>query len=236
MHRAADIDASTVQADPAKPRLESGDHFDQPTFHRLYEATPEDFRAELIEGTVILPPRRVSCVHGHVSATLNGWICLYRAATSGVGSLARVTALLPPDSEPEPDGSLIIQPDCGGQTGVENGYLAGPPELVIEVANSSVSCDLHSKYRMYEKVGVQEYVVAVLSEQAIRWFVSEHGKFVPISADAHGILRSRVFPGLWLDAAALWSGNDAKVLETVQRGLASPEHAAFVEKLRSNRQ
>lgn len=94
----------------SRVRLESGDHLDQPTFHRLYEATPEDFRAELIEGVVILPSR-LTAEHGHILATVNGLIGLYRLATSGVRSLARVTVLLPPDSEPEPDGSLIIEPD-----------------------------------------------------------------------------------------------------------------------------
>ena len=216
-------------------RLESGDRLDQPTFHRLYEATPEDFRAELIEGTVILPPRRVTCEHGRVCATLNGWICLYRLATSGVRSLARVTVLLPPDSEPEPDVSLIIEPDCGGRTRVEDGYLAGPPELVIEIANSSVSCDLDSKYRMYEKLGVREYLVAVLREREVRCFAAEKGRFAPLTAGDDGVLRSRTFPGLWLDVGALWADDAARLSNALQPGLASFEHAEFVEKLHLHR-
>jgi len=45
----------TEQGPPA--RLHSGDRLDQPTFHRLYEATPEGFKAELIEGTVFVAPQ-----------------------------------------------------------------------------------------------------------------------------------------------------------------------------------
>ena len=49
--------------------------------------------------------------------------------------------------------------------------------------------------------------------------------------DRDGLYRSKVFPGLWLDPAALLRGDLAGVLATLDRGLASPEHAAFVAKL-----
>jgi hypothetical protein len=37
------------------PRLETGDHLDQATFHARYAAMPPDFRAELIGGVVFVP-------------------------------------------------------------------------------------------------------------------------------------------------------------------------------------
>lgn len=40
-------------------------------------------------------------------------------------------------------------------------------------------------------------------------------------------MKSRIFPGLWLDSPALLAGNLASVLETVRQGTQSPEHAAF---------
>jgi hypothetical protein len=46
-----------------------------------------------------------------------------------------------------------------------------------------------------------------------------------------GVYRSRVFPGLWLDAAALWNYDLARLLRTLERGLRSAEHSAFVKKL-----
>jgi Uma2 family endonuclease len=230
MLRSAEFEQSLYR----EGRLEAGDHLDQSTFHRLYLATPEGFKAELIEGVVIVPsPLRYD--HGDVGSRLLAWLGVYRLATPGVGSLDNATVLLPPDSEPQPDGTLIIKPDRGGQTRLEDGYLTGAPELVVEIASSSVSYDLHSKYRLYEKVGVREYVVAVLGDKQVRWFVAEKGSFASMAADTNGIFRSRVFPGLWLDAAALWSDDDAKLLEAVQRGLASPEHGAFVDKLQSQR-
>ncbi|GIK55042.1 MAG: hypothetical protein BroJett015_07050 [Chloroflexota bacterium] len=39
----------------------------------------------------------------------------------------------------------------------------------------------------------------------------------------------RIFPGLWLDVAALLQGNLTAVLATLQTGLQSPEHATFLK-------
>ena len=68
-------------------------------------------------------------------------------------------------------------------------------------------------------------------EQAVDWFVLRAGQYERLVSDAQGVLRSEVFPGLWLDTAALLRGDIAAVLATVQHGLASPEHAAFVARL-----
>lgn len=156
---------------------------------------------------------------------------LYFAATRGVDLAGNVTVLLPPDDEPEPDAVLIIKPAHGGQTRDNDGYVAGAPELIVEVASSSVSYDLHAKYETYQRQGVREYVVVVLRDREVRWFVLEQGRFVPLPADEDGVFRSKVFPGLWLDAAALLDGDARKMLEVVERGIATSEHAAFVERL-----
>jgi hypothetical protein len=44
-------------------------------------------------------------------------------------------------------------------------------------------------------------------------------------------LRSRVFPGLWLDSKALLARDMQQVLARLQEGLHSPEHKRFVAKL-----
>ncbi|MBC8159666.1 MAG: Uma2 family endonuclease, partial [Roseiflexaceae bacterium] len=46
-----------------------------------------------------------------------------------------------------------------------------------------------------------------------------------------GVIKSRVFPGLWLHAPALLRGEMPTVLATLQQGLAGEEHAAFKTKL-----
>ena len=69
-------------------------------------------------------------------------------------------------------------------------------------------------------------------KQAI-WRELVEGSYREIEAGKDGILRSRVFPGLWLDTAALWNGDVAGLAAAVQRGIATAEHADFVRMLRS---
>jgi hypothetical protein len=45
------------------------------------------------------------------------------------------------------------------------------------------------------------------------------------------LIKSRVFPGLWLDAPALLRGDLARVLGVLGEGIASAEHADFVKRL-----
>ena len=70
-----------------------------------------------------------------------------------------------------------------------------------------------------------------MQDRELDWFVLRHGGYQPLAPGADGLLRSEVFPGLWLDRAALLRGDLATVLAVVQLGLASPEHAAFVARL-----
>lgn len=217
------------------PPLEAGDHVDQPTFHERYKAMPPAFRAELIGGVVIVPSP-LSPGHGFYHALVMGWLVNYWIATPGTRSGDNMTTILGETSEPQPDGALIIDPASGGQTGLsEDGYLAGAPELIVEVASSSASIDLHAKRRDYEQAGVLEYVVVVLRQRVIRWLVLQDGTYQEMSADADGIFRSRVFPGLWLHANALLQLDGATVMDVLRQGLATPEQAAFVQRLQGQR-
>jgi hypothetical protein len=49
--------------------------------------------------------------------------------------------------------------------------------------------------------------------------------------DGDGIVRSLVFPGLWLDKDALLAGDLAQVLAILQQGIATSEHQTFIEQL-----
>lgn len=215
------------------PPLEAGDHLDQPTFHERYKAMPPAFRAELIGGVVIVPSP-LSLGHGFHHALVMAWLVNYWIATPGTKAGDNMTTILSETSEPQPDGALIIDPASGGQTGVsEDEYITGPPELIVEVASSSASIDLHAKRRDYEQAGVLEYVVVVLRQSVIRWFVLQDGTYQEISADADGIFRSRVFPGLWLHTNALLQLDGVTVMDVLRQGLATPEHAAFVRQLQA---
>ena len=217
------------------PRLEAGDHLDQATFHARYAAMPPGFRAELLGGVVFVPsPLRKE--HGRHHALVMGWLTNYWIATPGTETMDNTTAILGDDSEPQPDAALIIEPESGGQTSVsEEGDATGPPELIVEVASSSESIDLHVKRRAYERAGVLEYVVVVLRQRVVRWFVLQDGTYREVEADAYGLFKSTVFPGLWLDAPALLRCDGRQVMATLQQGLETPEHAVFVQQLQARR-
>ena len=115
---------------------------------------------------------------------------------------------------------------------LHSGYVAGAPELIVEIAASSASYDLHDKLSAYRRNGVNEYLVWRVLDRRFDWFVLAGDDYVPLTPDDAGILRSNMFPGLWLDVEALLAGDNGRVLTTLQRGLSTPEHAAFVTRIR----
>ena len=170
--------------------------------------------------------------HGRPQAYLIAWLGQYEAGTPGVMMSDNSTTRLDMDNEPQPDALLLIDPALGGQTHISaDDYIEAAPELVVEVAASSVSIDLHAKFRVYQRSGVREYLVWRVLDQAVDWFVLRAGQYERLVPDEQGLLRSAAFPGLWLDVAALLRSDLATVLATVQHGLASPEHAAFMARL-----
>lgn len=214
------------------PPLEPGDRLTRDEFERRYAAMPNLKKAELIEGVVYMPsPVRVYR-HGKPHADLITWLGVYRAATLGVDGGDNTTAKLDLDNEPQPDAMLFIEPSRGGQVKVsEDDYIEGAPELVAEIASSSVSFDLHTKFNVYRRCGVKEYIVWRVLDQAIDWFILAGGAYQPLASESDGVLKSRVFPGLWLDPQALLKGDLACVLAVLQSGVASPEHSEFVNQL-----
>jgi Uma2 family endonuclease len=193
-------------------------------FERRYEAMPWLKKAELINGVVYLGSP-VAIQHANADAHVTSLLTVYAAQTPGVESAGNATVRLDMTNEVQPDALLRIV--AGGQSRAEK-YIEGPPELVAEVASSSVSRDLHSKLALYCRHGVREYVVWRVQEDEIDWFRLDQGEYQPLTADERGIIRSREFPGLWLDRPALLRGNMAAALAVLSEGLASPEHAEFV--------
>jgi Uma2 family endonuclease len=215
--------------------LVHGEELDQRTFHERYEAMPPETRAELVGGFVYMPsPMRLD--HGKESRFISGWLDRYERFTPGVEGADGATVKLDPTGEPQPDHFLVILPECGGQSGVDaRGYYTGPPELVVEIARATRAFDLNQKKADYQRVGVQEYVVVELVPHRIHWFIRRGERFRKLPSVRLGIYRSEVFPGLWLDAKAVFAGDRARRDEVLEQGLASPEHAELVAKLAAAR-
>ena len=215
----------------AMPALHSGDRLTRAEFERRYHAMPQTKKAELIEGIVYrLSP--VSKVHAEIHSRMNTILGVYAATTPGVLVGDNATVRLDPDNDPQPDVYLRLEEGLGGNTSTSaDGYVEGAPELIVEVAASSSSYDLHDKKKAYRRNRVQEYIVWQIYEEHIVWFRLENEEYIAVPPDAKGILRSQIFPGLDLDVKALLKGDVAKALKTLQTGLASPAHKAFVRKL-----
>jgi Uma2 family endonuclease len=216
----------------ALPPLENGDHLTRSEFERRYDAMPHVKKAELIEGVVYMPsPVRVRS-HGKPHGQIMSWVGVYCSATPGVDFADNATLRLDPDNEPQPDAMLWIDEAAGGRARVSNDdYLEGAPELIVEVAASSASYDLHDKLNVYRRNGVPEYIVWRVYNRQVDWFRLENERYVTVPPDAAGIIRSRVFPGLHLAVTALINGDLSGVLAALQQGIGSAEHRAFVETL-----
>jgi Uma2 family endonuclease len=214
------------------PPLENGDRLTRPEFERRYTAMPELKKAELIEGTVYMASPLRFRPHAEPHGRLITWLGVYQAATPQVEMGIEPTVRLDIDNEPQPDGVLLINPESGGHSTLsEDGYLAGAPELVAEIAASSVSIDLGDKKRAYRRSGIQEYIVWQVFDQKIDWFSLQDGDYVSLLPDQQGVIRSQVFPGLWLDLPNLIAGTMQPVLAVLQMGISSAEHQGFTQQL-----
>ncbi|MDB9313546.1 Uma2 family endonuclease [Spirulina sp. CS-785/01] len=205
--------------------LENGDCLSRPEFERRYAAMPQVKKAELIEGVVYMgSPVRVT--HGMPHGLLMGWLFNYRVATPNVMLADNTTVRLDGDNEPQPDALLRLE--RGGQSSIsEDGYIEGAPEFIAEVVSSSASYDLGDKLRVYRRTQVQEYLIWQVYEQEILWLRLREGEYVALSPDEQGILKSEVFPGLWLAVNGLIAGRLAEMQAVLQRGLCSPEFQVF---------
>jgi Uma2 family endonuclease len=195
---------------------------------------PHIKRAELIGGVVYLPSP-LSWSHGSTENDASTWLGVYKAATPGCAASNNATWLMEEDEAPQPDLSLRILPEYGGQSRREGLYSAGAPEFLAEVCLSSTAYDLHQKLEVYQQNGVLEYLAVLLREREIPWHRLVGTQFEVTPAPADGVYRSAIFPGLWLDAPALLRGDLARVLAVLNQGLGSPEHQAFIEQLAARR-
>ena len=209
------------------PTLENGDRLTRCEFERRYALRPDLKKAQLIEGVVYMPSP-VSVAHAGPHAMIQTVLLVYAASTPGVHGYIDATLRLDLDNEPQPDALLRLASETGGRSRVSaDGYLEGAPELVVEVAATSASIDLHDKLRAYRRNGVQEYVVWRTQEQCIDWFELTDGDYHPLPAGDAGVVHSRVFPGLRLAVPALLNGDLAAALRALQAGIDTDEHRRF---------
>lgn len=196
------------------PPFDNGDRLTRAEFHRRYETAPDLKKAELVEGEVYLgSPVRTE--HGDAEGELGAWLGAYRARVSGLALSHNGTVVLDDDNELQP--GIVLRRTDGGTSRTEEGYVIGGPELVAEIAASSVSRDLHTKKNVYRRNRVQEYLVWRVLDGELDWFALREGEYHLLAPDSNGVIHSEVFPGLRLAVTKLLAGDFAGVLAEQQR-------------------
>ncbi|MBM3493147.1 MAG: Uma2 family endonuclease, partial [Armatimonadetes bacterium] len=148
--------AASPSAAPT-PRLRPGDHLSLAEFDRRYAGAPDTWIAELIEG-VVYKPSPVTDFHSLPHMDLAVWLGTYAYRTPYAIALNNQSVRLRGDNEVQPD--VLLRRSIGGASQrTDDGYIEGPPELVCEVSYTSATYDLHAKKALYERAGVQEYLV-----------------------------------------------------------------------------
>jgi Uma2 family endonuclease len=213
------------------PPLENGDRLSRDEFERRYAAMPHLKKAELVEGVVYVPAALRFRSHGQPHADLIIWLGMYKIVTPRVELGDNPTVRLDLDNEPQPDAVLLIE---GGSARINSDdYIEGAPELVVEIAASSAAYDLYDKKRAYRRNGVKEYLVWRVYDKQLDWFSLEAGEYIKLEQDNDGIIRSQVYPGLWLATSQLLSGKMNEVLAVLQQGLNSAAYQEFCQRLSS---
>jgi Uma2 family endonuclease len=185
-------------------------------FHRRYLEHPEIKKAELVEGVVYVPSPVRTDQHGRPHGLIARWLGAYCDLNPQAELVIDSTVELDNDNEAQPD--IILRTSLGSSRLTQEGYIEGPPELIVEVAASSRAYDMHDKLRAYRRNGVQEYIVWQTLDRRIVWFELIDGEYAPLAPDSEGVIHSRVFPGLCLAVTSMLDGNIVAVLATQRAG------------------
>jgi hypothetical protein len=124
----------------------------------------------------------------------------------------------------------------------ENAHIGGshnsarpPPGIALRRSDDPrrIPPHLRTDAREYQRYLVLEYLVMCVKEEQLRWFDLQADR--ELKPDADGIYRMRTFPGLWINSQALFAQDYQSLMRTLEVGLATPEHNAFIQQLASQR-
>ena len=210
--------AQTQTRKPAKPRtpellppLCNGDRLSRAEFERRWDLHPDIKKAELIDGQVYLEVT-VGPQHAAAHTRLMTFLGVYSAANPDCLVFDNVTVRLSGEDEVQPDAAVLLS--GSGKAALHDDAVEGTPEFVAEIAASSAAYDLHAKRDLYERSGVQEYLVWQIYEERIDWWQLVDGKYQPLDL-VDGVFESKVFAGLRLNGIAMLEGDMAAVLREV---------------------
>jgi len=203
--------SSTSTPSEKLPKLENGDRVTRDEFEQRYYQMPNIKKAELIEGIVYMPSPVRMKHHGEPHSNMMIWLGTYKVATPKVMLGDNVTVRLDFYNEPQPDALLHLEEAVGGNSRIsKDDYIEGAPELIVEIASSSASYDIHDKLQVYRRNGVREYLVWLVQDKTFRWYVWEEGSYRQQQPDESGMLKSPFFS--WIMVGCFSSVQDSAIV------------------------
>jgi len=171
------------------------------TFGEFLETIREDQKADLIDGVIHMTSPENTGHNDLVSwfdRLLGGFV---EELDLGKVTVNRVAYRLGERQGPEPDIAFVR---ADRLKIVKYGFIAGPPDLAIEIVSpESVIRDYEMKRRQYEEGGVQEYLIFDPIEEASLFLCRIGDRFVEAKPKDH-VFRSSVVPGFYVDPRWLW--------------------------------
>lgn len=208
--------------------LITGMRMEREEFIRRWDALPDLKNAELIEGTVFVSSP-VGRTHSRFDGHFSAWLWTYANSTAHVSTGHNETCYML-ESAPQPDCYLRIDQRGNAAPDDEGRFIEGAPELIVEICESSHAHDFGPKKALYQRAGVREYITVDTFAKRLAWRFLKEGSYIELDPDSGGILRSHVFPGLWLSPQHVWPLDGRAMLALLEQGLQSPEHAAFLHR------
>ncbi len=112
---------------------------------------------------------------------------------------------------------------------VEHGF-EGPPNFILDVFDSDELPEYESRRAIFERFGVVEYVAVETAECPIlHWNRHNGSHFETAHPDAHGVIKSKALPGLWIPVKALAARDWWMILVAIERGVTRRGHHEFQE-------
>ena len=176
------------------------------TAEEFFRVAPEDRKAELIDGVLIMPSPP-SDAHERLQIFLLRLIGEF-AEQNNLGEVrgSRTAVELDEDQAPEPDVLFVARERADI---IKDAGVFGSPDLVVEVLSASTAGnDRGAKFRAYDRAGVRElWLIDPYGPAGTEFYQRSARRLKPVAPDKHGVIKSLALPGFKLNTAWLWPEN-----------------------------
>lgn len=168
---------------------------------------PEDRKAELIDGILIVPSPPLT-IHERLQRFLLLLLQSYAEERDwGEAFSSRTAVALAEDQVPEPD-ILFVRKER--RHIIQERGVSGAPGFVIEILSAStLRNDRGPKFRAYEWAGVRDlWLIDPYGPEGTQFFQWQDGRYREIAPNEQHIVAASAVPGFWIDVRWLWPESD----------------------------